>query len=265
MVELLPINIPSETLCLIWIFLLGSVLMESWYCFCCQIYLFFCLFSLSIVFVWDTNNMTIICCYKRSISIITSHHYMLQNIHKLSNTNHCLKYPLHVHWLTKNIFHSHSSHNLKGHLNFFKLKNSHWKPSCNQARYLYCNNVFLQQNKAEGISYFDIKHFHQLLFLDPKNGAEKTITEDIHSKPFLLIFFFFILNLLCLVKPKINKDRKKNTHLGRNFITTTRAMREYALDISDLIDLRKFQRRSPYNNEPPITVYLRKDVETKFV
>ena len=40
-------------------------------------------------------------------------------------------------------------------------------------------------------------------------------------------------------------------------------MREYALDIADLGDLRKFQRRSPYNNEPPITVYLRKDVEAK--
>ena len=42
-------------------------------------------------------------------------------------------------------------------------------------------------------------------------------------------------------------------------------MREYALDITDLVDLRKFQRRSPYNNEPPITVYLRKDVEAKYV
>ncbi|CAG2106030.1 unnamed protein product, partial [Medioppia subpectinata] len=31
----------------------------------------------------------------------------------------------------------------------------------------------------------------------------------------------------------------------------------------DLNDLRKFQRRSPYANEPPITVYLRKDIETK--
>ena len=38
---------------------------------------------------------------------------------------------------------------------------------------------------------------------------------------------------------------------------------EELLDIADLGDLRKFQRRSPYNNEPPITVYLRKDVEAK--
>lgn len=51
--------------------------------------------------------------------------------------------------------------------------------------------------------------------------------------------------------------------MNRNFITTTRAMREYALDIADLVDLRKFQRRSPYNSEPPITVYLRKDVELR--
>ncbi|KAI2802129.1 hypothetical protein BLOT_010321 [Blomia tropicalis] len=67
------------------------------------------------------------------------------------------------------------------------------------------------------------------------------------------------------ITPKIKKERKLEQHptVGRNFITTTRAMREYALDITDLVDLRKFQRRSPYNNEPPITVYLRKDVEAK--
>lgn len=59
------------------------------------------------------------------------------------------------------------------------------------------------------------------------------------------------------------KPIKLDTQVGRNFVTTTRAMREYALDISDLVDLRKFQRRSPYNDEPPITVYLRKDVEKK--
>lgn len=40
-------------------------------------------------------------------------------------------------------------------------------------------------------------------------------------------------------------------------------MRDYCLDISDLLTLRKFVRRSPYNDEPPITVYLRKDVEKK--
>lgn len=49
----------------------------------------------------------------------------------------------------------------------------------------------------------------------------------------------------------------------RNFITPIRVMNEYLLKPSDLEGLRKFQRRSPYADEPSITVYLRKDVETK--
>lgn len=49
----------------------------------------------------------------------------------------------------------------------------------------------------------------------------------------------------------------------RNFITLARAMGEYLLRPSDLEDLRKFQRRSPYATEPPINVYLRRDIETR--
>jgi zinc transporter 9 len=73
------------------------------------------------------------------------------------------------------------------------------------------------------------------------------------------------------VVPKLSKDRSKdktsfsNLTTGRNFITPIRAMNEYLLKPNDLNELRKFQRRSPYANEPPITVYLRKDIETKYV
>ena len=49
----------------------------------------------------------------------------------------------------------------------------------------------------------------------------------------------------------------------RNFITPIRVMNEYLLKPGDLEGLRKFQRRSPYADEPSITVYLRKDVEAK--
>ncbi|CAG2118861.1 unnamed protein product [Medioppia subpectinata] len=67
------------------------------------------------------------------------------------------------------------------------------------------------------------------------------------------------------VVPKLPKERQSSTGMttGRNFITPIRAMNEYLLKPIDLNDLRKFQRRSPYANEPPITVYLRKDIETK--
>lgn len=49
----------------------------------------------------------------------------------------------------------------------------------------------------------------------------------------------------------------------RNFVTALRAMNEYLLKPSDLELLRKIYRRSPYDNKPPMTVYLRKDVETR--
>ncbi|XP_063613200.1 proton-coupled zinc antiporter SLC30A9, mitochondrial-like [Penaeus indicus] len=51
----------------------------------------------------------------------------------------------------------------------------------------------------------------------------------------------------------------------RNFITAVRAMAEFLLKPSDLENLRKTKRRSPFENEPPITVYWRKDVEEKAV
>ncbi|XP_033211950.1 zinc transporter 9 [Belonocnema kinseyi] len=51
--------------------------------------------------------------------------------------------------------------------------------------------------------------------------------------------------------------------LERNFITPVRAMSDFLLKPSDLESLPKTKRRSPYEFEPPITVYWRKDVEAK--
>lgn len=53
--------------------------------------------------------------------------------------------------------------------------------------------------------------------------------------------------------------------LERNFITPTRAMSDFLLKPSDLENLPKTKRRSPYEQEPPITVYWRKDVEEKAI
>ncbi|XP_022665831.1 zinc transporter 9-like [Varroa jacobsoni] len=49
----------------------------------------------------------------------------------------------------------------------------------------------------------------------------------------------------------------------RNFITPIRAMTEYGLKLQDLEGLKKTLRRSPISDNPPITVFLRRDVETK--
>ncbi|VVC89166.1 unnamed protein product [Leptidea sinapis] len=55
------------------------------------------------------------------------------------------------------------------------------------------------------------------------------------------------------------------SYTERNFITPMRAMTEYLLKQSDLESLPKVLRRSPYESEPPITVYYRKDVDAKAI
>ncbi|XP_043253174.1 zinc transporter 9 isoform X2 [Colletes gigas] len=64
------------------------------------------------------------------------------------------------------------------------------------------------------------------------------------------------------VKKKTKVDRSTSS-LERNFITPVRAMSDFLLKPSDLENLPKTKRRSPYEFEPPITVYWRKDVEAK--
>lgn len=75
-------------------------------------------------------------------------------------------------------------------------------------------------------------------------------------------------------KPKIApppppKKRTKldpsHLSLERNFITPVRAMSDFLLKPADLESLPKTKRRSPYEQEPPITVYWRKDVEAKAI
>ncbi|KAF6019694.1 hypothetical protein EB796_022009 [Bugula neritina] len=65
------------------------------------------------------------------------------------------------------------------------------------------------------------------------------------------------------VKPVKKKAEPPQKYLSNVFITPLRAMREYLLTPSDLTDLWKTTRRSPYENSPPITVYLRHDVVKK--
>ncbi|KAJ3659375.1 hypothetical protein Zmor_011065 [Zophobas morio] len=67
-------------------------------------------------------------------------------------------------------------------------------------------------------------------------------------------------------KPQVKKRKRVDLSaqsLERNFITPVRAMSDFLLKPSDLESLPKTKRRSPYENEPPITVYWRKDVEAK--
>ncbi|KAH8292585.1 hypothetical protein KR018_009709 [Drosophila ironensis] len=51
--------------------------------------------------------------------------------------------------------------------------------------------------------------------------------------------------------------------LERNFVTPSRAISDFLLTAADLESLPKIKRRSPYEQEPPMTVYWRRDVEAK--
>ncbi|BFG03158.1 zinc transporter 9 [Drosophila madeirensis] len=53
--------------------------------------------------------------------------------------------------------------------------------------------------------------------------------------------------------------------LERNFVTPGRAIADFMLTAADLDSLSKIKRRSPYEQEPPMTVYWRRDVEAKAV
>ncbi|KAF2367247.1 Cation efflux protein [Trinorchestia longiramus] len=61
------------------------------------------------------------------------------------------------------------------------------------------------------------------------------------------------------------KEKQSMVSMERNFITAIRAMTEFLLKPSDLEGLRKTKRRSPFENEPRITVYWMKDVENKAI
>uniref|UniRef100_A0A8D8HXS3 Proton-coupled zinc antiporter SLC30A9, mitochondrial n=1 Tax=Culex pipiens TaxID=7175 RepID=A0A8D8HXS3_CULPI len=67
-----------------------------------------------------------------------------------------------------------------------------------------------------------------------------------------------------LAKKRIRVDFSRSS-LERNFITPVRAMSDFLLKPSDLESLPKTKRRSPYEQEPPITVYWRKDVEAQAI
>jgi hypothetical protein len=77
----------------------------------------------------------------------------------------------------------------------------------------------------------------------------------------LLVFSLVDLSVMP-GKKRVRVDLTASS-MERNFITPVRAMADFLLKPSDLEGLRKTKRRSPYENEPPITVYWRKDVETK--
>lgn len=59
------------------------------------------------------------------------------------------------------------------------------------------------------------------------------------------------------------KTQRPEKSVDRNYITARRAMTEFMLKSTDLEGLKTIKRRSPFEDEPPINVYWRKDVVAK--
>jgi hypothetical protein len=104
---------------------------------------------------------------------------------------------------------------------------------------------------------------------EQKKGPERDdIKETKHSllnavsKGWSFVLFVTFLLKKWVLYPSTTVYVQKN-RMERNFITPARAMNEFHLKSSDLETLKKTERRSAYENEPPITVYWLKDVEAK--
>uniref|UniRef100_A0A671KAE6 Proton-coupled zinc antiporter SLC30A9, mitochondrial n=1 Tax=Sinocyclocheilus anshuiensis TaxID=1608454 RepID=A0A671KAE6_9TELE len=67
------------------------------------------------------------------------------------------------------------------------------------------------------------------------------------------------------VRAVLKKREYGAKYTQNNFITAVRAMNEFCLKLSDLEQLRKICRRSPHDDTEAFTVFLRSDVEAKYV
>uniref|UniRef100_A0A673G8Y6 Proton-coupled zinc antiporter SLC30A9, mitochondrial n=1 Tax=Sinocyclocheilus rhinocerous TaxID=307959 RepID=A0A673G8Y6_9TELE len=67
------------------------------------------------------------------------------------------------------------------------------------------------------------------------------------------------------VRAVLKKREYGTKYTQNNFITAVRAMNEFCLKLCDLEQLRKISRRSPHDDTEAFTVFLRSDVEAKYV
>ncbi|KAK2163153.1 hypothetical protein LSH36_84g00079 [Paralvinella palmiformis] len=73
-----------------------------------------------------------------------------------------------------------------------------------------------------------------------------------------------VIDTIVKVQPTLKMRHKidiSQSYYDNIYVTPLRAMKEYLLESSDLYDLPRIRRRSPYPERGAITVYLQKDVE----
>lgn len=159
-----------------------------------------------------------------------------------------------------------------GELNLFSERSSECFKICQLGHFklvtwmraLATNNTRSQPEKdAKPEEEKDQQHIPVLrdLCVDNKLKSSETVASHMKPKGNMLKD---VVNKVIPVKKHTRVDPSASS-MERNFITPVRAMSDFLLKPIDLEGLRKTKRRSPYENEPPITVYWRKDVEAKAI
>lgn len=90
--------------------------------------------------------------------------------------------------------------------------------------------------------------------MKPKSENKEPVLKNVPIK--------MLLDKVNLEKDCIKTQRPEKS-VDRNYITARRAMTEFMLKSTDLEGLKTIKRRSPFEDEPPINVYWRKDVVAK--
>ncbi|XP_050543587.1 zinc transporter 9 [Daktulosphaira vitifoliae] len=130
----------------------------------------------------------------------------------------------------------------------------------------YSQYVFRQQKFEVSLTQHSLSLFtYRSYTTKNSNNENNTINQektDSKEKLFRNVPVKKVLDKVNLEKD-LDRVQRPVKSVDRNYITARRAMTEFLLKSTDLEGLKTIKRRSPFEDEPPINVYWRKDVVAK--
>lgn len=117
------------------------------------------------------------------------------------------------------------------------------------------NEILVAKNRLWPIRYFATIN-------DDDNNCDQKSKSDERDPLLKSVPVKQVLDKVSLEK-NVDKVQRPDKSVDRNYITARRAMTEFMLKSTDLEGLKTIKRRSPFDGEPPIDVYWRKDVVAK--
>ncbi|XP_077984102.1 proton-coupled zinc antiporter SLC30A9, mitochondrial-like [Glandiceps talaboti] len=177
-----------------------------------------------------------------------------------------LKHNLQLHWWPiQSVCASGQYHTLYREWHSFQCNNSWHGCCCKTPRYTYNYSIrTASSNKSPNDRESSAKQENKITTPESDVTDTDKTTRNVQSEK-----VDQHSDAIVKVKPFIGRRQridKSKKYTDNNTITTVRAMNEYFLKSSDLDDLRKTARRSPYREEEgdtPMMVYLRSDVEAR--